>query len=64
MITVTYVSPRRVCRRTSSSTPITLTPSKRWTSSMSRRLPPVRTASSAVFHDTANASAMRATARC
>ena len=29
MITVTYLSPRRVCRQTCSSTPITLTPSNR-----------------------------------
>ena len=53
MITVTYLSPRRVCRHTCSSTPITATPSNRAGSSIRTRLPSARTASLAVFHDTA-----------
>ena len=51
MITVTYLSPRRVCRQTCSSTPMTLTPSNRCGSSISTRWPSARTASLAVFHD-------------
>ncbi len=38
MITVTYLSPRRVCRQTCSSTPITATPSNRCGSSISSAL--------------------------
>ena len=38
-MTVTYLSPRRVCRHTCSSTPMTLTPSKRVGSSISSRCP-------------------------
>ena len=64
MITVTYLSPWRVCRHTCSSTPSTRTPSKRWGSLISTRLPSASTASLAVFHDTANPSATRATVRC
>jgi hypothetical protein len=52
MITVTYLSPRRVWRQQCSSTPITRTPSNRCGSSISRRLPSASTASFAVFHDT------------
>ena len=55
MITVTNLSPRRVCRQTCSSTPITVTPSNRAGSSIRTRLPSARTASLAVFHDTAEA---------
>ena len=64
MITVTYLSPRRVCRHTCSSTPITLTPSKRSGSSIRTRWPSASTALLAVFHDTARPSATRATLRC
>ena len=39
MMTVTYLSPRLVCRHTCSSTPMTLTPSKRVGSSISSRCP-------------------------
>src|SRR5665647_1035031 len=51
-------------RTTCSSTPITLTSSKRAGSSISSRRPSARTALFAVFHDTASASAIRATLRC
>ena len=61
MMTVTYLSPRRVWRHTCSSTPMTVTPSKRPGSSISRRRPSASTALLAVFHDTANDSATRAT---
>ena len=64
MITVTYLSPRRVCRQTCSSNPTVVTPSNRCGSSISTRWPSARTASLAVFHDTASASATRATVRC
>ena len=64
MITVTYLSPRRVCRHTCSSTPITVTPSKRCGSAIRTRLPSARTASLAVFHATPSPSATRATVRC
>ena len=64
MITVTYLSPRRVCRHTCSSTPITATPSKRPGSSIRTRRPSARTASLAVSHATASPSATRATVRC
>ena len=65
MITVTYLSPRRVCRHTCSSTPIDR--ARRRTgagSSISTRLPSARTASLAVFHATPSPSATRATVRC
>ena len=39
MMTVTYLSPRLVCRHTCSSTPMTLTPSNRVGSSISSRCP-------------------------
>ena len=52
MITVTNFSPRRVWRHTCSSTPIAVTPSKRFSSLISTRLPSARTASLAVFHAT------------
>lgn len=52
MITVGYLSPRRVCRHACSSTPTAVTPSKRCSSSSSARLPSARTASFAVFHAT------------
>lgn len=64
MITVTYLSPLRVWRHTCSSTPIAVTPSNRCSSSIKTRRPSARTASLAVFHDTARASATRATVRC
>ena len=64
MITVTYLSPRRVWRHTSSSTPMTLTPSNRAGSLISSRLPSARTASLAVFQATPSPSATRATVRC
>lgn len=64
MITVTYLSPRRVCLHTRSSTPIVVTPSNRCGSSISTRLPSARTASFAVFQLTASPSAIRATVRC
>ena len=64
MITVTNLSPLRVCRQTCSSTPSTRTPSNRAGSLISTRRPSARTASLAVFHDTARASATRATVRC
>ncbi len=56
-MTVTYLSPRRVCRQTCSSTPITRTPSKRAGSLIRTRRPSARTASLAVFHATPRASA-------
>ena len=52
MMTVTNLSPRRVCRQTCSSTPITLTPSNRCGSAISTRRPSASTASLAVFHET------------
>ena len=64
MITVTYLSPLRVCRHTCSSTPTTATPSNRAGSLIRTRLPSARTASLAVFQATAKASATRATVRC
>src|SRR5215211_7339297 len=64
MITVTYLSPRRVWRHTCSSTPRTLTPSKRCSSSMRTRLPSARTALLAVSQATPRPSARRATVRC
>jgi hypothetical protein len=53
-MTVTYLSPRRVCRHTCSSTPMTLTPSKRVGSLINNRLPSARTAEFAVCQDTAS----------
>jgi hypothetical protein len=64
MITVTYLSPRRVCRHTCSSTPITATPSNRWGSAIRTRWRSARTASFAVFQATSRASATRATVKC
>jgi hypothetical protein len=64
MITVTYLSPRRVWRQQCSSTPITRTPSNRCGSSINTRLPSAGTASFAVFHDTPRPSATRATVKC
>jgi hypothetical protein len=64
MITVTYLSPRRVWRQQCSSTPITRTPSNRCGSSINTRLPSASTASFAVFHDTPRPSATRATVKC
>ena len=52
MITVTYLSPRRVWRHTCSSTPMTFTPFNRPGSLISTRRPSARTASLAVFHAT------------
>ena len=49
MITVTYLSPLRVCRHTCSSTPRTRTPSKRFGSLIRTRLPSASTALLAVF---------------
>ena len=63
MITVTYLSPRRVWRQHCSSTPITRTPSNRCGSSINT-LPSASTASFAVFHDTPRPSATRATVKC
>ncbi|MCO4589326.1 hypothetical protein Si084_01842 [Streptococcus infantarius subsp. infantarius] len=59
MITVTYLSPRFVWRHTCSSTPIVVTPSKRWGSSISCRVPSARIASFAADHDTASPAATR-----
>ena len=53
MMTVTYLSPRRVWRQTCSSTPMTATPSNRAGSAISTRVPSANTALLAVFHDTA-----------
>src|SRR6476619_4692895 len=64
LITVTNLSPRPVCRQQCSSTPMTFTPSNRVGSLISTRRPSARTASLAVSHDTARASAMRATVKC
>ena len=69
MITVTYLSPRRVCSRTCSSTPRTWTPSSRCGSSIRTRLPSARTVSLAVFQATPSPSGRRmrrsgAGARC
>ncbi len=64
MMTVTYLSPRRVWRQTCSSTPMTFTPSNRVGSLISSRLPSTRTALLAVSHATPSPSATRATVRC
>ena len=64
MITVTNLSPLRVCRHACSSTPITRTPSNRAGSEINTRRPSASTASLAVSHATANASAIRATVKC
>src|SRR5699024_6717262 len=63
MITVTYLSPRRVWRHTCSSTPITRTPSKRAGSSISSRFPSARAASLAVCQATPSPAATRAIER-
>lgn len=63
MITVRYLSPWRVCRQTCSSTPITRTPSKRASSSISRRWPSARTALFAVCDATPSPAATRDTVR-
>src|SRR4051794_31025870 len=63
-ITVTNLSPRRVWRHTCSSTPIAVTPSKRFSSLISTRLPSARTASLAVFHATPSPSATPTTVKC
>src|SRR5690606_4213334 len=60
MTTVTYLSPFLVCRQACSSTPTTRTPSRRAGSAISSRCPSARTASLAVFQDTASPSATRA----
>ncbi len=64
MTTVTYLSPRRVCRPTCSSTPRTFTPSNRCGSAINTRRPSASTASLAVFHETPSASAILATLKC
>ena len=65
MITVTYLSPRRVCRQhVLVDADRRSTPSNRCGSSIRTRLPSARTASLAVFHDTPRPSATRATVRC
>lgn len=64
MITVTYLSPRRVCRQTCSSAPMIFTPLKRTRSTMSTRHPSAKTAWFAVFHEAPSPSATRATVRC
>ncbi|AMS05721.1 hypothetical protein AXH35_09980 [Acidipropionibacterium acidipropionici] len=64
MITVTYFSPRRVCRHTCSSTPIVVTLSNRCGLLISTRLPSASTASFAVFQLMSKPSAIRATVRC
>ena len=63
MITVTYLSPRRVCRQTCSSTPIVVTRSNLLGSSISRLLPSAMTAAFAVCHDTPSTAAARETVR-
>ena len=64
MTTVTYLSPRRVCRPTCSFTPRTFTPSNRCGSAINTRRPSASTASLAVFHETPSASAILATLKC
>ena len=61
VITVTYVPPRLVWRRTCSPAPIAVTPPDRVVSSIRARLPSARTASLAVFGATLRPSAIRAT---
>jgi hypothetical protein len=63
MITVTYLSPNRVCRQTCSSTPIVVTPSNLPGSSIRRFLPSGRRAVFAVCHDTPSPAAARSTVR-
>ncbi len=60
-MTVTYLSPLRVCRQICSSTPMTSTPLKRSGSLIKRSLARSRTASPSVSHDTPNPAATRAT---
>ena len=57
MLTVTYLSPLRVCRQRCSSTPRSRTPSKRAGSPIRTRRPWDRTASLAVVHATPQAFA-------
>ncbi len=64
MITVAYLPPRLVCPTMCSSTPMALTASNWPRSSLSTRCPSARTASLAVLHATASASATPATVRC
>ncbi|SCQ47859.1 Hypothetical protein PFR_JS7-2_2326 [Propionibacterium freudenreichii] len=64
MITVTNLSPLRVCRHTCSSTPIVVTPSKRCSSLMRTLRPSSRTEVLAQSQDTPRPSATRATVRC
>lgn len=64
MITVTNLSPLRVCRHTCSSTPIVVTPSKRCSSFMRTLRPSSRTEVLAQSQDTPRPSATRATVRC
>ena len=59
MMTVTYLSPFRVCRQRCSSTPIVVTPSSRSALSTSSA-PATRIASEAVFHATPRLAATRA----
>lgn len=56
--------PMKVTLSLCSSTPMTVTPSRRVGSSIRTRRPSVRTASLAVSHATANPSAILATVRC
>ena len=58
-MTVTYLSPFRVCRQTCSSTPTVVTPSSRSALSTSSA-PAARIASEAVFHATPRLAATRA----
>ena len=64
MMTVTYLSPRRVWRHTCSSTPRTLTPLKRASSLIKTLRPSSRTAVFAVDQATPRASAIRDIDRC
>ena len=59
-MTVTYLSPFRVCRQTCSSTPTVVTPSSRSALSTSSSAPATRIASEAVFHATPRLAATRA----
>jgi len=64
MTTVTNLGPWRVCRQQRSSTPMTRTPSKRCGSAIRTRRPSSSTTVLAVLHETASASATRATVKC
>lgn len=59
-MTVTYLSPFRVCRQRCSSTPTVVTPSSRSALSISSSAPAARIASEAVFHATPRLAATRA----